>query len=310
MKQNALLFIAAVALSLMLWLQVGTLFEPQVERVMTVKLEMQGLPREFVTVFPPSVIEVTAKGTTTALQRIRDGDIRAKVDLADVKETGTKYARVQVTGPPDVGAILTPGQKVVPFSIDREESLPDRPVTILPVGEAPRGVLFEPVNARVIPQKVRVRGPSTLLVQVVGARVRLNLAALSTGDTVSVPVEVVGADGEALSGLRAEPAEVTVDPRAVQAPSIKTVVVNPTYSGQLPPGYELVAVRVVPNQVELRGSTAGSLEGVVRVLTEAISLEGVTASVSRRTKIRRPLDVTAEPDEVEVILQVAKVGKP
>lgn len=309
MKQNVGFFMFSLVFALVLWLVVERTFEPQSKHQLTVKLEMQGLPHDFVAVLPPTVIEVTAIGAASEFRKLRDEDIRATVDLSDVKDKGDKDARVKVTWPPDIGITLTANQRVVRISIDTEDELKDREVDVFPTGETPKGVQFVLANCRVFPQKVKVRGPSGLLPQVHFVRAKLDLAMLSTGENVTAPVEVQGANGEVIQGLRSEPATVTVDPRAVAAPATKIVLVNPTYDGQLPPGYELANVRVMPNQVELRGPAPGSLDGIVRVLTEPIKLEGITAQGRQRVKLKLPTGVTSEPEDVEVILDVTPPPK-
>ncbi|MES1227575.1 MAG: CdaR family protein [Armatimonadota bacterium] len=307
MKQNVTLFLVALFFSLMLWLQVGSFFEPQTTKQLTFKLEEQGLPHDFVAVFPQTLIEVNARGTTSAFQRFHESDVRATVDLSDVKGPGTKDAKVNIIWPTDTGVTLTPTQRVVRFYIENEVEA-DRPVIVFPQGEAPKGVQFDLTNAKVFPQKVKIKGPSSLLLQVNKVRARLNLASLpaspSTGDTVPAPIEIVGSDNEPIQGLRAEPPEVTIDPRAVAAATVRTVLVNPTFDGQPSPGYEISNVRVVPNQVELHGTAPGTLEGIVRVLTEQIKLAGLASQTRQRVKLRLPLGVTCDPEEVGVTVDI------
>lgn len=309
MKKNFAFFMASLLMAVLLWLQEGNVPKSQKQRSMTLRLEVKDLPRDFVTVLPPSFIEVTAEGTPEALQKLREEDLVATVDLSDVKEAGNKDARVRLRYPPDLGVTVTPKQRFVRYSIDKFGERSNVEVVVKRSGELPKGLFIDSLHIKTYPAKVKIQGASTLLKDDLVARVTLKLPMLVAGETPTEAVEIVGPDGEIVQGLKAEPSEVTIDPKAVAAPLVRSVLVQPTYEGKLPPGYQLVEAQSSPLQVELRATQAGVLDAVVRVLTEPVRLDGVTGSSRQKVKLQLPDGVTAEPSEVEVTLQVAKGAK-
>lgn len=310
MKRNFAFFMAALFMAILLWLQEGNVPKAQKQRSMTLRLEVKDLPREFVTVLPPSFIEVVAEGTPEALQKLREEDVVASVDLSEVKEPGNKDARVRLRYPPDLGVTVTPKQRFVRYSIDKYAERQNQEVVVKRAGELPKGLFIDSLHIRTYPAKVKVQGASSLLKDGLVARVTLKLPMLNAGETPTEPVEIIGPDGEIVQGLKAEPSEVTIDPKAVSAPLVRTVLVQVSYQGKLPAGYQLSDAQAAPLQVELRASQSGLLDSVVRVLTEPVSLDGLTGPSRKKVKLQLPDGVTAEPAEVEVALQVTKGAKP
>ena len=309
MTRNLAFFFASLLMAILLWLQEGNVPKSQKQRAMTLRLEVKDLPRDFVPVLPQSLVEVVAEGTPEALQKLREEDVVATVDLSDVKSAGIKDARVKLRYPPDMGVTVTPKQRFVRYSIDRFAEKANQEIVVRKVGELPKGLFIDALHIRTYPAKVKFQGASSLLKDDLTARVTLKLSLLSPGDTPTEVVEVVGPDGEIVQGVKVEPSEVTIDPRTVSAPLVRSVLVQPSYEGHLPGGYELMDAQASPLQVELRASSPGILDSIVRVLTEPVRLDGVTGTSRQKVRLKLPPGVTAEPSEVEVTVQAGKGTK-
>ena len=305
MKQNnVFLYAWALALALLLWFFFGSEFELERKKEVYVPLRLQNLPAKF-TASPPDAVTVVAMGPQSRLESLHSDDLKAVADLSGVVETGSYDAPVRVEGPLDLGLKYKakfPRRKVI--IDDRTTAL--KTVELFTIGDLPKSMLFDPKHALITPSQVKITGPKA---DVGSAHVRATLGLQKLSTPGSLPAEAIayGTDGEQLLSVTVEPSQVVVDPRTLSAPTLWTVLVNPSLRGSVAPGYEVVSAQAVPSQVELRSELPGALANVSRVSTTFVNLDGLTATTRVRVAVSTETGVTADPPDVDVLIKIAPV---
>jgi YbbR domain-containing protein len=109
------------------------------------------------------------------------------------------------------------------------------------------------------------------------------------------------------SGVKLEEIEPKTISLRLEPRVEKAVEVRPVYSGQLPEGYELYSLTVVPQRVRVRGA-ASHVEALDRISTEKINLENLTGDTLLRQITIDLLDpkVTVLDAVVDVALKIGE----
>jgi len=181
--------------------------------------------------------------------------------------------------------ILSVGPETVRVSIDRIE-VRTVPVEVDP-GAVPDGLeLEDPVLSD---EEVQVRGAASIVGQVDRAVALVSIDA--SGIDFNRPVDLVAVDvrgqpvGADLIGIEPETVSVQIDVQATE--TSVTVPVRPAISGPPAPGFALESLGVEPAAVTLRG-LPDDLEGIGEVLTEPISIDGVSSEQSFEVELVLP----------------------
>lgn len=297
-----LLFTISTFIAVLLWLQVQPIYDPLVEREFSVPVSLVNLQDELVVVSAPRVVQVIASGTATQLDRLETDRVSAVLDLGEATPATTELEL----------ELSTPAGSPVRFSLKR----PRQPVTLEAVLSREFPVMieysgtpvsgFEVTAASLLPERVQVLAPRTQLEQVQRVRAVLDLSRVRPGATVEARVEVLDADNKPLSLARTTPDTVTISPAVAVAEARKTVLVNPDFEGEPPPGISLVDYTLRPPQVVLEGSSA-VLAGLTTVDTEPISLTGIRQNRTSTVQLRLPVGVRSEDDRVEIVIRVRRL---
>ncbi|MBE2272279.1 MAG: hypothetical protein IAE80_28850 [Anaerolinea sp.] len=136
---------------------------------------------------------------------------------------------------------------------------------------------------------VTVRGPESLVSQVVEAHVPLDLAGMRVqfeDDVRPIPVD---ADGNPVQGVTLEPSSVHVDVNIQPRSDVREVRVQPNIVGELPDGYVLTGTFDYEPKVVVVSGPANLLEAMPgTIFTQPIDLSSRTSSFSVDVALELP----------------------
>jgi YbbR domain-containing protein len=156
--------------------------------------------------------------------------------------------------------------------------------------------------------RVTARGPSSRVNQVAAAEARVAVDASGIDyHNADVELRPVDASGTLVQSVELTPSVVTVDIPVDQTQTGKTLPVSVSLSGAPGAGYLIEQVAPDPLTVTLRG-TPSALASVTDVVTDAISVDGLTSSRSFTTKLVLPSGLQlaeGSPESVTVRVTIA-----
>ena len=267
------------------------------------RLEIKGLPEDLTVVDPPSTIEMKATGTAQYLDQLEKSTVTANVDLTNAR-VGKRRFLVDTSPSSRSRVTVTPRFPTVWLDVQKLSSV-TKVVEVEPSGQTLRDFVYD--GSSILPQTVTIIGAESILPRVKVVRVNLELKMVRPGATFPLPVEILDEANLPVSFVTARPAEVLVSPAVAAAPSVKRVLVTPTWSGQPDFGYQVVSFDVKPSQIEVRGES-GLVSGIATASTEQINLAGLRKSAVFKTKVRLPNGIRAAiSNEVEVSVKVSAI---
>lgn len=304
--RNVWAFAAALLISLVLWLNVQPLYDPDKEKEIPVRLEMRNLPEGLAPVEWPESVTVTASGTSSEVDSVSSASFAAYVDLTGAT-AGQKDYPVQVIGPSRPTGAVRPTRANARILLARVAS-DTRSVELEQVGLPPTEYLVD--GASIQPETVTISGPDTFLSSVRKVRVLLDLSRVRPRSEFSLEVEMLDEDGRPVPLVRSEPKTVVVSPAVASAPASKRVLVQPMFRGQPAIGYRVTGVEVRPSQVALTGSSQ-DLARVTVVETSEVSIEGLRATTTLTANLALPPGLRASGgSQVRVVVKIEAAPAP
>jgi YbbR domain-containing protein len=298
--------IAALLLSLLLWLHVQSQESTKKETSFTVPVEVVNVPDSLVVASKPPDLTVTLRGLPEVIDQFnsqnRNRKLRAFADASDAREGPVEFRvslepRAELLGlEPEPRPTVT-----VEFEGKTEKSFI---VEVVPGGEPPTG--FEFGTAVVDPPEVNLIGPKSKVARVGTVRAVLDLGKIRSGAAVQVPVEVLDIRGAPVPADQVErrPAQVEITPALTPAKPNKSLLVSPRFVGQPAPGFHVSRVEVVPREVMVQGDR-DRVAAISLIETEPISLAGLRRTTIRTVEIRVPTGVSVQNRrQVRVTIQI------
>ena len=229
----------------------------------------------------------------------------ATIDLAGVSDrTGVVSVGIEVSSPDSRIRVLSWVPNFATIELDELVSRQGIPVKVVH-GPAPDGLTLGTVT--VVPSTVTVSGAASLVARVDAVRADVSIAA--NGLDVDEDVQLVPIDklGNALSPLDVTPPTARVTIPVFSDQQSRTLPVNPIITGQPAAGFEIESVVVTPS-VALVAGDADKLEQLVRLDTDPIPMNGVSADETVRIGLALPTGVVAVGDDtVSVAIAVRPV---
>ncbi|MEA2651526.1 MAG: hypothetical protein QOI85_1247, partial [Chloroflexota bacterium] len=279
------------------------------ERTIQVRVEQINAPRDsFVLSGDLGFVEVTYRTANDLAASVVAEAFVGRVDLADYdmdRAPEPQVLDVSVSALTEDVEVLSVSPATVRVEIDRIE------VRTIPVevetSPVPEGLeIDEPVLST---EEVQVRGPASIVDQV--DRVVAFVSISASGISFNEPVDLVAVDVEGqpvdAGRVELEPKTVSVQIDVRETETNKTVPVRPDIGGTPAPGFALESLTVEPSVVTLRGS-AGALADIAEVLTEPLSLGGVSADQAFDAQLVLGSDVRlADPSAEPVVTVTATI---
>jgi YbbR domain-containing protein len=247
---------------------------------------------------PADVIVLSNPGSVTRIQyvappdlglRIDSSTFRAEVDIADVLPTGDRVSlNVTVKAVDPRIQVLDFEPRAIVLTLDRvgTKSVPVRAV----LGPVPSGL--DTGSPVVEGTTATVSGPQSVvnLVTEVQARIVVDASGIDVNQLVSLlPVD---SNGEVLTPVDVEPAQVRVRVPVFTDRRSKTLPVTPNVVGTPAAGFEVASIEVDPPVVSVEGD-ANDLAGLDRADTLPISVTGASSQVSQVVALALPDGVQA-----------------
>lgn len=249
-------------------------------------------------------VRVVIQAPRSSWDNLEASDFSAYIDLSGL-EAGVHDVEVHVV-------VVDPKVKVV--SIQR----PELRVQLDPVVEKKVPVKVEVMDTTafgydwqppiVEPISVTVRGPATLVDQVISARAEVYLRNAKSQVERQQTVTPQDAQNQPVPRVEVEPSQVHIVVPVEQWPGRKEVAVRVNLQGQPAAGYRLSNVRVNPSTVVLVGSTEVLAQVPGFVETEPMTLTNATSEIQRRVQLLVPEGVTVlEGNAVDVTVSITPI---
>lgn len=289
--RNAVPKLASLLFAIFLWIYVMDVENPEMLKVVknvdvTVvgaeRLEAEGLILMEST-FPG--IDVTVKGRRSDINSVDRSDIRVTANVSTLKE-GAHTVILDRSVNIDNVIVVVMSKRSVDLTLDKlAEQL--KPVEIVFKGETKPGYLTE--AAVPDPPMILVRGPETLVKQVAKLQGEVDSSSVTAMTEAQIPIHPVNSAGKVVEGVAAASKSVKANLSLFQ---VKSLAVNPTLSGKVAEGFELVDVQLNPGTVSLKG-TEELLKDFTFLKTKPINLNTITQTDTVNVELDLPEGVTA-----------------
>lgn len=230
---------------------------------------------------------------------LKADDFSATVDTSRQGE-GTYDLQIAVTAKsPDVKINrVNPKKVVVAVEPIIKKTLP---VALKVSGRAGNDLVAD--TPIINPEKVEVAGPKSVVSDLTEAVVTFNLNGETKRVEQSATVVALDSQGDKIANLTFSPDRVTFAVDLVKAGKLKTVAIRPNFTGQVAAGYWVKEVSLSPSVVVVTGSL-DTLEKLSQLMTESISLAGLSQTSEIKSKLSLPAGVTASDNLTDVTVAI------
>ena len=258
----------------------------------------------------PEQNQDSIKVAITATKKIRDKikvtDISAVADLQQAVSLDTNPVMVPITVTCSVPGVSPSDIKVTPqnLSVNLDEKETQEFVVNVSRGDTKPGKDYEVGSLTASPEKVRITGPKTLINKIDKVNASIELDGNTEDFTQDVNLTIIDKNQEVLTdsemnSLRIENnAKVTVTAKLWKIR--QGVQISADYVGTPAEGYQVGAVRTVPDTISVAGSAEGleSLadnNNVITIPEDSIDISGESEDVEKKISLTNLL-----PDNVKL----------
>ena len=303
---NIPLKIMSVAIAVVLWLIVVNIDNPTGTNYYTLN-DVELINKEYVEssdtigkMCMPEQNQDSIKVAITATKKIRDKikvtDISAVADLQQAVSLDTNPVMVPITVTCSVPGVSPSDIKVTPqnLSVNLDEKETQEFVVNVSRGDTKPGKDYEVGSLTASPEKVRITGPKTLINKIDKVNASIELDGNTEDFTQDVNLTIIDKNQEVLTdsemnSLRIENnAKVTVTAKLWKIR--QGVQISADYVGTPAEGYQVGAVRTVPDTISVAGSAEG-LESlavlphpvgpIISILDFSISISSIVSVATR-----------------------------
>ena len=313
---NIPLKIMSVAIAVVLWLIVVNIDNPTGTNYYTLN-DVELINKEYVEssdtigkMCMPEQNQDSIKVAITATKKIRDKikvtDISAVADLQQAVSLDTNPVMVPITVTCSVPGVSPSDIKVTPqnLSVNLDEKETQEFVVNVSRGDTKPGKDYEVGSLTASPEKVRITGPKTLINKIDKVNASIELDGNTEDFTQDVNLTIIDKNQEVLTdsemnSLRIENnAKVTVTAKLWKIH--QGVQISAGYVGTPAEGYQVGAVRTVPDTISVAGSAEGleSLadnNNVITIPEDSIDISGESKDVEKKISLTNLL-----PDNVKL----------
>jgi YbbR domain-containing protein len=223
------------------------------------------------------------------LGRLNAEDFRATVDLSGVQPDGNPVSlRINVTAVNPRVTIVDSSPRTIPVVLDR--LVPKTVPVTVDMSTPPDGLTVGDMT--LTPAEVTVTGPSSLVSQVVSARVGVTIDSSGVNIDRVIQANPIDLAGEIVTGVELDPALVLVTIPVYEDLQNRSVPVNPIVTGTPAAGFRVAAVEVDPLVVSVEGDQA-QLQLLAAADTAPVVVSGATRDVTATVAYALPTGVTA-----------------
>lgn len=293
----------AFILALAVWVAAVTAADPDEVRTLPapVAVEVVGQdPGLVISTDYPKQVEVTLRAPTSVWERISSDptSVRAILDLSGLGG-GQHSVGIQVQVSERPARLVSVSPMTVNLAL---EPLATRNLTIdLNLAGQP-AVGYQAGDPSLTPLQVVVAGAESQVQQATKATVTLSLDGVRESVQKSLTVQVLDANGRALSGLSVSPQTVDVEVPVSQRGGYRDLAVKVVVRGQVASGYRLTDISVFPPVVTVFSSNpnvVSTLPGVVE--TQPLDLQNANEDITTRLDLNLPEGVSVVGEQTVLI---------
>lgn len=314
LRENLLLKVISLLSAILLWVYVQAERPLIVTRTLAAAIVTRNVPAGLDVQPLQRMVQVAVTGSQPIVDRLKDGDIQAVLDLKGLRTDQSGQTRVpSLLVFPDFAPGLAYDQSpLVKVQISQQQQKTFLVTPRYPV-HPPAGYRYGLPDVR--PRSVTITGYSEQLKNI--DEVFVLAEPVQTGANIDgdYPVLVHDGDNKPVEGIIVEPERIHVKVELIAEPAEKYVTVSPNFPDQPLPPYQIKEVVVHPNQVKIAGRLE-QINQIQTVPTEDILLQGVTENRRIDAKLILPPGVSAfDPsgkriDIVSVEVKLRKLAAP
>jgi YbbR domain-containing protein len=246
---------------------------------------------------------LTVSGPQQQIQSLTTNDFEATVDLSGIGP-GVHSVPIDVAKPQFV-RVREEEPSELTIRVARE-LVKTVPITVTQAGRPPFSFTIGAMTQGA--QETSARGPEDLVNQVVAAVAEVSLQGHTSDIAATYPLTPVDAAGNIVDGVVLSPERVSVQVPIIAQVEVQQVSVVPNLRGQPAEGYAVSSIDWDPKIIEV--FTPEVITGTLR--TEAISLTGLTDSITRTVGLEPQSNVITRPPLVQITVSVsiAPIGVP
>ncbi len=266
------IFLGAVSLciSVLLWSLVATGDSTESTRTIKDGIDYVNLRAGFSVDVHTKEVEIKLEGKNNELATVKPSDVASTVDLTNLR-TGRYTLPVRIEAP-SLAHVRDWQPALVEVDVYRNM---ERRAEIKPKtrGEAPSGKVVSSIALN--PDHAVVRGPEADVLTLQGLEAVIDLDRLAASGKVTVPVVIRGASSAGRSQLVAAPSEVEATVAFEDEIIAESIPVSVSVAGSPRAGLRVESVKVVPDRVSIRGSSAAvkSIESLALPPVDITGLE-------------------------------------
>lgn len=285
LRENLVLKVLSLLASISLWLYVTADRYPNTSYSRSVNADVFRLgspPADVVVRFRQEPLPVDVSGPKTEVDSIDDNEIKAEVDLHGARAGVTQLKILHYRKPADAPNVEVKGRQYVSVDV-----LPKarRLMPVMPMFNVSAAPSARYGAAHVKPEWASVSGAADDVKRVN----RLVISVEASGQPVNtdLPIRAEDRDNVEITGVEITPSTAHIEVALEQPPATRTLPVNPLYRGKPAPGYVLSEVIVEPSSVTVTGKLE-AIQALSNIITEEISIEGISGEVVRQAALRPP----------------------
>lgn len=312
-ETDAFLKLASIVIAVILWLYIIVVVDPAIE------VDVRELPIQFVgqeqlesnglSVVSESAttVNVRVKGSRKKMGRYDMKTIIAKVNMSDVSEAGRHKVPVEIIVPFENSGISSQNhyhvELLVEKTIEKELEL-----EIITEGTLAEDYVQEELTAT--PKLVTIKGPESVVGKISKAGVPLDFDNVSEDIEQVLPIQLYDSEGRLLVAQDALMKRISQDITETKVTcdvlKVRSVKISPQFRVESEDDRELLSrgnYTVKPSTIQIYGEET-AVAKVTEILTERISLNGLSGDTKMKVSLNIPKDVKVVDDisEVEIIL--------
>ena len=317
-RRLAMSFVVAFVL----WTFVTLTQNPEDYKIFEVPIQLQNIPTDLVVVDEKGqivsnygTVQVEAWAAINTLNQIRDGDLKAIVDLSKAAAAVQNFPVTIENSRTGVGYISYKKYNAqVELRLDQVRTV-ELPIRVDMRNYTAASVAFDAPTAKIKgPQTtVQIRASQTLLKRIKEAKVVVEVPAnITAGYESSLPVIIVDEADKPVTGATLSPDTIAVNVDIRAKIGSKQVVILPQITGYVAPGFRLREVRLNKATVSIAGGT-DIVEKTQNVLTMPIDVTNLSESITQTVRLVVPANtslIEAQSATIEVGLVLEAVVQP
>ncbi|MCI5837200.1 MAG: CdaR family protein [Veillonellaceae bacterium] len=293
--------LACLIVAILLWLFIMNDQNPLVEKNYELPVAVENLDSSLVALGVPETVQVRLRMQRNTMLNLREGDLRAGVDLAETRPGVYENTSVMLYLPAGTEILSQSPQR---FTLEVEPLvMRTLPVAVHLTGEAAEGRSAQ--IETITPEQVTISGPQSLVSQVVQLVATVQIAGRRDSFEAVPSVQARDAQNRPVTGLTIAPESVQVAVRAGTATLARELPLTVNVLGEPAAGRRIEEVRITPSRVQVQGQRE-ELEGLRSWELAPVHVDGADRDVVQQVPVPIPDKGQATPQVVEVYVRIAR----